>query len=60
MSNRPWLSAYPPGVPSEIDTAGYTSLVQLLEVSFGKYADRTAYSTRDAKPAMTAAATRSP
>jgi long-chain acyl-CoA synthetase len=28
----------------EIDTSGYPSLVQLLEESFGKYADRTAYS----------------
>jgi long-chain acyl-CoA synthetase len=41
---RPWLGAYPPGVPAEIDTSGYASLVQLMEESFGKYAGRTAYS----------------
>src|SRR6478672_6272480 len=44
MSTRPWLSAYPPGVPADVDTSGYASLVQLMEESFGKYADRTAYS----------------
>jgi long-chain acyl-CoA synthetase len=44
MSTRPWLSAYPPGVPAEIDASGYASLVQLMEHSFGSYADRPAYS----------------
>ena len=44
MTNRPWLAAYPPGVPAEIDAAQYRSLVQLMEESFRKYADRTAYS----------------
>ena len=41
---RPWLAAYPPGVPADIDPSQYTSLVQLMEESFQKYADRTAYS----------------
>jgi long-chain acyl-CoA synthetase len=44
MSNRPWLAAYPPGVPTDIDLTQYRSLVQLLQESFEKYKDRTAYS----------------
>ncbi|WP_427914044.1 long-chain-fatty-acid--CoA ligase [Ramlibacter sp. MMS24-I3-19] len=44
MSNRPWLGAYPPGVPADIDASQYRSLVQLVEESFRKYADRPAYS----------------
>lgn len=43
MDNRPWLSAYPEGVPADIDPAQYASLVQLMEESFQKYAARTAY-----------------
>jgi long-chain acyl-CoA synthetase len=42
--NRPWLSAYPPGVPADIDPGQYASLVQLMEESFTKFATRTAYS----------------
>lgn len=44
VANRPWLGAYPSGVPADIDVTRYTSLVHLLEESFQKYADRTAYS----------------
>src|SRR3569832_2417088 len=44
MSERPWLKAYPPGVPADIDASQYASLVQLMEESFHKYAQRTAYS----------------
>lgn len=43
-AERPWLSAYPQGVPADIDVDQYTSLVQLLEESFQKYAARPAYS----------------
>jgi long-chain acyl-CoA synthetase len=43
-SERPWLASYPSGVPADIDPSGYVSLVQLMEESFQKYADRTAYS----------------
>jgi len=43
-STRPWLGAYPAGVPADIDTSQYTSLVQLMEASFQKYSDRAAYS----------------
>jgi long-chain acyl-CoA synthetase len=41
---RPWLAAYPPGVPADIDSSQYASLAQLMEESFQKYGDRTAYS----------------
>ncbi|HTH78031.1 MAG TPA: long-chain-fatty-acid--CoA ligase [Ramlibacter sp.] len=44
MSERPWLAAYPPGVPADIDGSQYVSLVQLMEESFHKFAARTAYS----------------
>ena len=44
MSDRPWLSAYPEGVPAEIDATQYTSLVALMEEAFTKYRDRVAYS----------------
>ena len=43
MTDRPWLSSYPPGVPADIDAGQYGSLVALMEESFRKYADRTAY-----------------
>ena len=42
-----WLKSYPPGMPAEIDTAQYGSLVQMLEESFRKYADRNAYVCMD-------------
>ncbi len=42
-SNKPWLAAYPEGVPAEIDPGQYKSLVGLMEESFRQYADRTAY-----------------
>jgi len=44
MTDRPWLSAYPSGVPADIDPTQYASLVELMEESFGKFADRCAYS----------------
>jgi long-chain acyl-CoA synthetase len=44
MTTRPWLSAYPEGVPTEIDTSGYRSLVELMQESFQRFGDRTAYS----------------
>ncbi len=44
MDNRPWLGAYPQGVPADIDATQYASLVQLMEESFQKYAARPAYS----------------
>ena len=44
MNDRPWLSAYPAGVPADIDETAYPSLVGLMEESFAKFSDRTAYS----------------
>lgn len=42
-----WLQSYSRGVPEEIDPSQYGSLVQLLEESFQKYADRNAYVCMD-------------
>ena len=43
MTDRIWLSSYPKGVPADINTAMYPSLVGLMEESFQKYASRVAY-----------------
>nr|WP_315400042.1 long-chain-fatty-acid--CoA ligase [uncultured Duganella sp.] len=42
-----WLKSYPAGMPAEVDTAQYGSLVQMLEESFHKFADRNAYVCMD-------------
>ncbi len=42
-----WIKSYPQGVPAEIDYTRYRSLVQLLEESFSKYAQRNAYVCMD-------------
>ena len=44
MDQRPWLSAYPPGVPAEVDISQYPSLVHLMEESFQRHARQVAYS----------------
>src|ERR1700740_3072629 len=44
---RIWLKQYPPGVPADIDTTQYASLVALLEESFAKFADRKAFICMD-------------
>jgi len=44
FGERPWLSAYPGGVPADIDVSPYPSLVHLMEESFRKFAARPAYS----------------
>lgn len=44
MSDRPWLNAYPEGVPADIDASQYPSLVALMEEAFAKHADKVAYS----------------
>jgi long-chain acyl-CoA synthetase len=44
MTDRIWLKSYPEGVPADIDTSQYSSMVQMFEESFSKFADRTAYS----------------
>jgi len=43
-TDRIWLSAYPPGVPADIDPSAYSSLVGLMEEAFKKHAAKTAYS----------------
>ena len=45
--DRIWLKKYPAGVPAEIDVTQYSSLPQLLEESFKKFADRKAFICMD-------------
>ena len=45
--DRFWTAHYPPNVPAEVDVAQYGSLIDLLEESFSKYADRDAYILMD-------------
>src|SRR3954468_5135002 len=47
VMERIWLKQYPPGVPADIDASQYTSLVQLLDESFAKFADRKAFICMD-------------
>ena len=42
-----WLTSYPQGMPAEIDTTQYRSLVHLMEEAFRKYAARNAYACMD-------------
>jgi long-chain acyl-CoA synthetase len=44
---RIWLKQYPPGVPADIEVTQYSSLVELLEESFAKFADRKAFICMD-------------
>jgi long-chain acyl-CoA synthetase len=44
MADKPWLAAYPPGVPPEIDPDRYSSLCALLEASFERFAAAPAFS----------------
>jgi len=41
--DRFWLKNYPPGVPSDIDPTVYPSIVALIEESFAKYREASAY-----------------
>jgi long-chain acyl-CoA synthetase len=41
-SQKPWLKNYLEGVPHEIDLAGHSSIVELMEKSFLKYPNRIA------------------
>ena len=60
-ADRPWLAAYPEGVPADIDVNQYPSLVHLMEESFRRFGDRTAYSFmgKDVSFAQTDAASQS-
>ncbi|MEQ6248046.1 long-chain-fatty-acid--CoA ligase [Sulfitobacter sp. HNIBRBA3233] len=44
---RYWTDAYPSGVPAEVDVDQYGSLIDLLEESFSRYADKDAYILMD-------------
>ena len=44
---RIWLKHYPPGVSAEIDPSRYASLVAMLEESFARYRERTAFICMD-------------
>ncbi|MCK1669234.1 long-chain fatty acid--CoA ligase [Bradyrhizobium sp. 153] len=44
---RIWLKQYPPGVPADIERTQYASLVDLLEESFTRFADRKAFICMD-------------
>ncbi|WP_024509660.1 long-chain-fatty-acid--CoA ligase [Bradyrhizobium sp. ARR65] len=44
---RIWLKHYPPGVSVEIEPSRYTSLVAMLEESFARYRERTAFICMD-------------
>ena len=43
-AGRPWLSAYPPGVPAEIDADKYASIADVFVDSCNTYADLAAFS----------------
>ena len=42
---RIWLDQYPPGVPADIDTSPYDSLLTILDESCQRFADRPAYTS---------------
>lgn len=44
QQHRPWLDAYPPGVPAEIDPDQYQSLNQLIDESMQAFRDKACYS----------------
>lgn len=43
VSEKIWLKSYPEGVPAMVDFEVYSSLNQLLDEAYTKYADRLAY-----------------
>lgn len=43
MNNRPWLRNYPPGIPANIDTTQYKTLVDFLKECFTKYSKLNAF-----------------
>ncbi len=43
-AERPWLSAYPAGVPADLPASPHASLVELMAESFETHAARAAYS----------------
>jgi long-chain acyl-CoA synthetase len=47
LTDKPWLAAYPRGVPAEIDPDRYASLCELLESSFARFGDAPAFTNLD-------------
>ncbi len=43
MTDKPWLAAYPDGVPAEIDMAEFSSIVDVIDSSCAKFRDKVAY-----------------
>jgi len=43
MENRPWLSQYPAGIPSNIDVSQYETLIGFVSECLKKYAKKEAY-----------------
>ena len=41
--SHPWFKNYPEGIPHEIDTSTYSSIVDLLEQSFEKFHDKPSF-----------------
>jgi long-chain acyl-CoA synthetase len=42
---RPWLANYPAGVPAQIDTGRYASVVAVVEEAFARFRQRPAFSS---------------
>lgn len=45
--NRPWLSLLPKGVPANVDTEAYNSVVEIIDEMVEKYGDKTAFICMD-------------
>ncbi|MEY4317491.1 MAG: hypothetical protein RI902_1299 [Pseudomonadota bacterium] len=43
MTQKPWLSSYPEGVPAEVNVSAYSSLLALMQDSFNQFGDRPAF-----------------
>ncbi|HET7132332.1 MAG TPA: AMP-binding protein [Gammaproteobacteria bacterium] len=43
MTDKPWLAAYPQGVPADIDPDRYSSLAALFETSFARFSSAPAF-----------------
>ncbi len=43
MTNKPWLNEYPKGVPAEIDISEFDSVVDVVDSSCTRFAEREAY-----------------
>lgn len=43
-TNKPWLANYPSGIPANIDTNQYASLVEIIDENLKKFKDRIAFS----------------